>query len=329
MNNIKSIKWGIIGAGDVCEVKSGPAFKKINGSELVAVMRRTPELAKDFAQRHGIKKWYSNASELINDPEVEAVYIATPPNSHAEYVKQVAEAGKIVYVEKPMARTYEECLKMIEVCKTAQVPLFVAYYRRSLPNFLKIKELLDRKAIGDVRFVNVVVQKTVEAKDQNLNNWRVNPEVSGGGYFFDLACHQLDALDFLFGPIKKASGFSANQTNSYAGDDLVVGNFVFENRIIGTGVWGFATNKISEKEVIEIVGSKGQISFPCFGDNSVTLEVEGQSPMRFEFDFPQNIQLPFIQTIINELNGVGLCPSNGESAARTNWVMEQICNQIK
>ncbi len=326
MKSNKLIKWGIIGVGDVCEIKSGPAFQKIEGSELVAVMRRSADLAKDFAQRHGVEKWYSNADELINDSDVDAIYIATPPNSHAEYVKRVAEAGKIVYVEKPMARTYEECLGMIEACKVANVPLFVAYYRRSLPNFLKIKELLESEAIGDVRFVNIFVQKPLDDKDQNSNNWRVNPDISGGGYFYDLACHQLDILDFLFGPIKKATGYTANQTNSYAGDDLVVGNFVFENGIIGSGVWSFAANSVSQKETTIIVGSKGQISFPCFGDHSVTLEVEGKEPIKYEFNILPNIQQPFIQSIINELNGDGVNPSHGESAARTNWVMEQICN---
>lgn len=326
MKSKKLIKWGIIGVGDVCEVKSGPAFQKIEGSELVAVMRRSSDLAQDYAQRHEVEKWYSNADELINDPDINAVYIATPPSSHAEYVKRVAEAGKIVYVEKPMARTYDECLSMIDACKAANVPLFVAYYRRSLPNFLKIKELLESKAIGDVRFVNIFVQKPLDDKDQNSNNWRVNPDVSGGGYFYDLACHQLDALDFLFGPIKNANGYAANQTNSYAGDDLVVGNFVFENGIIGSGVWSFAANKVSQKETTIIVGSKGQISFPCFGDHSVMLEVEGKEPIKYEFNISPNIQQPFIQSIINELNGDGVNPSHGESAARTNWVMEQICN---
>ena len=158
-NNQKPIKWGIIGVGDVCEVKSGPAFQQVEGSELVAVMRRSGDLAKDFAERHGVPKYYDNADALINDPEINAIYIATPPSSHAAYVIKAAQAGKIVYVEKPMARTHEECLTMIEACKIANVPLFVAFYRRALPNFLKIKELLTHNAIGEVRFVNIALQK--------------------------------------------------------------------------------------------------------------------------------------------------------------------------
>ncbi len=328
-NNQKPIKWGIIGVGDVCEVKSGPAFQQVEGSELVAVMRRSGDLAKDFAERHGVPKYYDNADALINDPEINAIYIATPPNAHAAYVIKAAQAGKIVYVEKPMARTHEECLTMIEACKIANVPLFVAFYRRALPNFLKIKELLTHNAIGEVRFVNIALQKPLRpdivGNSADSNNWRANPELSGGGYFHDLGCHQLDVLDFLFGPIVKATGFSKNQGGAYIGDDIVVGNFEFGNGVMGTGTWCFASNKMSEIELTTIVGSKGQISFPFFGDHSVTLEVEGQETQRFEFDIPKTIQKPFIQTIIDELNGKGTSPSHGESAARTNWVMEQIC----
>ena len=148
----EKVRWGIIGCGDVTEVKSGPAFQKVNNSELVAVMRRTGELAKDYAKRHHIAKWYDNAEELINDPDVDAVYIATPPGSHKEYAIKVAKAGKPIYVEKPMALNITECQEMITACKDAGVPLYVAYYRRAQPRFLKIKELLENNAIGDVRF---------------------------------------------------------------------------------------------------------------------------------------------------------------------------------
>jgi predicted dehydrogenase len=325
----KTIKWGIIGVGDVCEVKSGPAFQKVEGSELIAVMRRTPELAADFAQRHNVPKWYSDAEELINDPEINAVYIATPPNAHQHYAQKVAEAGKIVYVEKPMARTYAEALSIIAACEQYDVPLFVAFYRRALPNFLKIKELLAQNSIGDIRFVNIHLFKTpypdLIKATQSIDNWRNKPEIAGGGYFHDLACHQLDILDFLFGPIIKAAGISKNQGGLYEADDIILGNFEFESGILGTGTWCFSTSKITEKEITTIIGSKGQISFPFFGDHSVTLEVEGQESQRFTFDIPENIQLPFIQTIIDDLNGGDKCPSDGVSGSRANWVMDKIC----
>ena len=136
---MRTIRWGIIGCGDVTEVKSGPGFQKAQHSSLVAVMRRTGELARDYARRHGVPRWYDNAEALIDDPDVDAVYIATPPAYHKEYALLSAQAGKPVYVEKPMALNFEECQMMIEVCRAAGVPLFVAYYRRALSRFLKVR----------------------------------------------------------------------------------------------------------------------------------------------------------------------------------------------
>ncbi len=332
MQQLTKVRWGIIGAGNVCEVKSGPPLQKIENSELVAVMRRNAEKAADFAMRHNVPKWYADADALIHDPDVNAVYIATPPNSHLEYTKKIAKAGKPVYVEKPMALNHEECLQMVEVCEKYGVPLFVAYYRRGLPNFLKIKNLLEQGTIGDVRYVNVKLNQTIKpdliGAASQKDNWRTTPAVSGGGYFFDLASHQLDALDFLFGPVKAATGYSMNQAGLYEGDDVTVGSFQFENGVMGQGVWCFTTAGCSDEEVTTIIGSKGQITFSHFGDHSVTLEVDSQETQRFEFDNSSHIQQYLIQAIVDELRGVGQCASKGISGARTAWVMDQICRKV-
>ena len=145
---MRTIRWGIIGCGNVTEVKSGPGFQKARNSALVAVMRRNAALAQDYAGRHGVPRWYDDGAALIADPEVDAVYVATPPSSHKGYVLACAAAGKPVYVEKPMALDHGECEEMIAACRAANVPLFVAYYRRALPRFLKVKELIDGGAIG-------------------------------------------------------------------------------------------------------------------------------------------------------------------------------------
>ncbi len=196
---MKEIRWGIIGCGDVTEVKSGPAFSKVPHSKLVAVMRRDAAKAEDYARRHHVPKWYTNADDLINDPEVDAVYIATPPGSHAEYTLKVAAAGKPVYVEKPMAISNTECQQMIDACAKANVPLFVAYYRRSMPIFLKVKELLSSGVIGEVRMVNIRLYHPPQKGFGSTGElpWRLQPELSGGGLFFDLASHQLDLLDYI------------------------------------------------------------------------------------------------------------------------------------
>lgn len=323
------VRWGIIGCGDVTEVKSGPAFNLIDHSTLVAVMRRDAEKAADYARRHGVPHWFSDAQSLIHHPEVNAIYIATPPDSHADYTLMAANAGKPVYVEKPMARTSRECASMIQACHAAGVPLYVAYYRRQLPNFLKVKELVDSGVIGEVRLVNIRLYQSpkpeVVAKiiDGQQDNWRVNPAIAGGGYFYDLASHQLDFLDYLLGPVAEVSGFHANQAGLYDAEDIVAGSFVFENGVLGSGVWCFAAAEQAVKEETEIVGSKGKITFSYFSSAPVVLE-NREGKQLFPFEMPLHIQQPLIQTVVDDLLGRGVCPSTGETALRTNVVMEQM-----
>ena len=208
----------------------------------------------------------------------------------------------------------------------------MAYYRRTLPNILKVKELLDNGAIGDVRSVDISVQMTIEndivGTHDLPNNWRVDPKIAGGGYFYDLASHQLDALDFLFGPITEAMGFSENQSEAYTADDITVGVFKFKNGIIGKGLWAFNTSKASQYEMTTIIGSKGQISFPFWGDHHVTLEIANKPVKKFEFKVPEYIQEILIQSIVDDLQGKGTCPSTGVSAARTSWVLDKIAQGI-
>lgn len=312
------VRWGIIGCGDVTEVKSGPGFQLAENSKLVAVMRRNGELAKDYAERHHVPKWYDDGEALINDPDVDVVYVATPPAFHKEYALLAAKAGKPVYVEKPMARNYQECLEMIEACKRADVPLFVAYYRRALPRFLKIKEIVDSGVLGDIRFVRTIQYQPPLKDDQA---WRVQPELAGGGLFLDLASHTLDILDFLLGPIKEAEGFATNQNGSYEAEDMVTGNYLFESGVHGTGTWCFgAYDHVDENE---IVGSKGKLTFATFGNGPITLTTS-EGTEEWVIENPRHIQQPMIQLMVDELTGKGTSPSTGESGARTNWVMDQL-----
>jgi predicted dehydrogenase len=328
MKKIKgdSVVWGIIGAGDVCEKKSAPAMNKIPGSHIKAVMRRDAEKAEDYARRHSVPYWFNTAEPILNDSEINAIYIATPPGSHAEYVRLAAKAHKAVYVEKPMARNHPECLQMIEDCKIAGVPLYVAYYRRALPNFLKIKETIDLGIIGEIRAVNIEMYKPNNPEFQTRKDlqWRVNPEISGGGLFHDLASHQFDFLDFILGPITQASGYGANQGKQYNADDTVSASFTFENGVLGSGIWCFATSSLAEKDKTTITGTKGVIEYPTFG-NTVIIDSESTGKKEFSFQMPEHIQQPFIHLVIEDLFGREVCPGNGKTAARTSWVMDEIC----
>lgn len=331
---IKKIKsdtvvWGVIGAGDVCEKKSAPAMYKIPNSKIKAVMRRNIVKAEDFARRHNVPHWFDNVDKILSDPAINAVYIATPPDSHAELTIKAAQAGKAVYVEKPMARTYSECKIMVEACEKAGTPLFVAYYRRALPKFLKLKELINSGAIGEVRMIHIEMIKTLvpDAIATSESNWRILPEISGGGYFHDVASHQLDLMDFLFGPVKQAAGLTANQAGVYPADDIVTATFSFDNNILATGNWCFTASRVSQREVTTITGSKGKIEYSTFGDTSLMVDSEIVGKQSFEFISPEHIEGPMIELVINDLLGKASCPCPGTVGARTSKVMEMICNR--
>ena len=314
------VRWGIIGCGDVTEVKSGPAFAKAEGSALVAVMRRTAHLAEDYARRHGVPRWYADAEALVSDPDVDAVYVATPPDGHLDGVRLAARHGKPVYVEKPMARTYDECLAMIQACQQAGVPLFTAYYRRMLPRFLKVKELIADDRIGQVRSVSIRLSRQ-HVPTRGALPWRVNPQVAGGGLFVDLASHTLDLLDYILGPIEEAVGGAANQGGFYGAEDIVTASLAFVSGVRGTGLWCFTADH--DEDVVEVVGSEGRLTWSTFDDAPVLL-VHGGEGEEFVIPHPQHVQQPLIQSIVDQLHGCGRCVSTGESGARTNRVMDAL-----
>lgn len=320
-----TINWGIIGAGDVCEVKSGPAFYKIEKSSLTAIMRRDKAKAEDFAKRHGVKTYYTNVDDLLADKTVNAIYIATPPHLHKEYAIKALQSGRPVYVEKPMAINYSDCKEMIDAANKFSQKLFVAYYRRSLPYFEKVKDLLDRGFIGKPVAVNIKQFRAPFESDfeTEKQTWRVKTDIAGGGYFYDLAPHTIDILDFLLGKIVKANGYTANLGLLYKAEDTVSASFQFENGALGTGIWSYVTEANSNIDSVEILGTKGKIQFAVFDFTPIQLTTHFGTE-EFIFENPTHIQQPLIETIVNELNGNGQCPSPAESGARANWVIDQI-----
>jgi len=322
---LNEVNWGIIGCGNVTELKSGPAFNKVERSKLVAVMRRNAALAEDYAKRHSVPKWYSDGLELINDPDVNAVYIATPPDTHASYAIAAMRAGKPVYVEKPMARNYQECQEMIRVSKETGIQLFVAYYRRTLPAFLKVKELVDDGIIGQLLTVHIQLHKTANEKGlpTEQHHWHVNPEIAGAGHFFDLASHQLDFLDFLFGPVIDVHGIASNQAGYYKAEDTVTGTFLFGNGTIGTGSWCFVADESSVADYIEITGTSGKITFPCFESGDVKLST-AKGTVNFNFKNPENISQNLISNVVQAIRGEEDGVSTGETASRTSAVLDEM-----
>ena len=313
------VRWGMIGCGDVAEVKSGPAFQKARDSELVAVMRRDGAKAADYARRHGVPTWYDRADDLIDDPQVSAVYVATPPSSHCELALRVAASGKPCLVEKPMAVNHAECVRMIDAFRGRSVPLFVAYYRRAFPRFLAARELLRGGAIGKPTSVHTFQYERLAVGDA-ARVWRIDPAVAGAGFFLDLASHGLDLLDFLLGPICAVAGEAVNSGGSYAAEDVTAASFRFESGVVGTGIWNF--NAAHSDNGVVITGSAGTLRMPVFTDTDLVMERDGREEV-LPFRNPPHVHQPFVQTVVDELLGRGLCQSTGETGARTSWVMDR------
>lgn len=319
------VRWGILGCGNVTELKSGPAFAKVEGSALVAVMRRDAAKAADYARRHQVPVWYSDADALIADPQVDAVYIATPPASHKELALKVAAAGKICCVEKPMALNAAECAGMVQAFEQQGLPLYVAYYRRCLPRFLQLKSWLEQGRIGKVRQVHWNFSRI--ASEQDLSgqaHWRVDPAQAGGGYFVDLASHGLDLLMHLLGDIVEVKGFTARQAALYPAEDAVTAIWRFQSGVLGSGYWNFVSAQ--RQDSLSLIGSLGRIDCAVFDDEPLRLQTaDGIEELRIAH--PQHIQQPHIATMVQDiLQGSGH-PSTGTTALRANWVMDQILAQ--
>ena len=325
MKNINGIvNWGIVGCGDVCEVKSGPAFNKVANSKLIAVMRRNLDRAKDFASRHGVPKYYADAAELINDPEVNAIYIATPPSSHELYVEMALRAGKPVYVEKPVTINAVSVERMIAMERQYGWKVSVAHYRRGLPLFNKIKQLIQEDTIGKVKLILLKTLQPPMSKiiTQTEDNWRINPQISGGGLFHDLSPHQLDIMYWIFGTPLQVHVQAANQGKLYDAPDLTLVQLAFANDIYFNGVWDFNVAEAATADSCEIIGDKGSIRFSFFRVSTIELTT-GDGIKTLELEYPINIQQPHINNVVKFFRGEGANPCTLEDALVTMRVMDK------
>jgi len=323
------IHWGILGSGDVCEVKSGPAFQKAHSSELVAVMRRDSHKARDFARRHGVPRWYDTIENLLGDNDIDAVYIATPPVYHLEHTLAALGAGKMVYVEKPMGLNAEECFRIVEEEKRSGGKVVVAHYRRALPLFRKVGELLQSGVVGKTRLIEIDILQSGEASlvADTEENWRLKPEVSGGGLFHDLAPHMIDLVLQFFGEPTRVNGFSLKQQVKGQADDFVHGSMVFQGGAVFAGTWGFAVSEMAMRDSFVITGDEGQISCSFFGEE---VRVISDSDLEtYSFPAPAHVQQPMIERVNHYFMGQGDNPCSTLEAARVVEIMDTFSAPLK
>mmetsp|Transcript_7486 Transcript_7486/g.9974 ORF Transcript_7486/g.9974 Transcript_7486/m.9974 type:complete len:454 (+) Transcript_7486:260-1621(+) len=336
------INWGIVGLGDVCAVKSGPPFYKCEGSELAAVMRRTPNKAKEFAANvpGGRCVGYEDLDEFLCHPNLDAVYVSTRPGTHLEICEKVANAGKACYVEKPVGRCAEETEKIEQIFKEKRLPLYTAYISRAFEKTQTIKQLLSTDVIGEVKSIKYMVRGHAGARDLDSDlPWRLIAAESGGGLIMDVGCHVIDRIDYLFGPIQNISSKVENRSGK---QDIAVEDYVAIKAQIGSSssaatksegasvdlVWDFTSSE-EPCDKLEIVGSKGILR--TNGPPAEPLNIcdgNGEILKTFEFEMPQHTGQGLIQAVTDDLRGVRKSDivSYGENAIRAQKVLDTSLN---
>lgn len=318
---MEKINWGIIGCGNVTEVKSGPAFNKVENSSLVGVSRRDKEKLADYVKRHQVLLGFTNSLDLIESDKINAIYIATPPDVREAYAMKAMQLGKPVYLEKPMALDLAACKRLQKASEELGVKLSVAHYRRHLPLFQEVKKILDQGIIGEVKELGINMLKKTNLAANDPNNWRIDPSIAGGGYFYDLAPHQIDLIFYFLGNgLKSYTGSSKNKAGIYAAEDFVEGVIEMENGIICKGLWDFSITDQEEKDEFLIIGTKGTIRFPVFG-LSIELEVNGVKNT-IQFEAPKHNQQNHIQQVVNYFLDKGENPCSAADAILSMQVME-------
>jgi 1,5-anhydro-D-fructose reductase (1,5-anhydro-D-mannitol-forming) len=319
----QKIVWGMIGAGDVSEKKSGPGFQNAPDSELRAVMRRDAAKAEDFARRHQVPYWYDRAEAMLNDPDINAIYIATPPSSHKDYALAAIAAGKNVYIEKPVALNANECAELIAAAENSSSKVCVAHYRRFLPSFMKLKELLKTGTIGTPLVVRLSLLQAHQSPliAQTEQNWRVDPSIAGGGLFHDLAPHQLDLMLHWFGDLADASGMSMNQAGYYDADDCVAGWAKFTSGLVLQGLWHFGVPEKQKLDECKIIGTKGELTINFFGEQKLYLN-NARGEQLFTLANPPTIQQPMIEQVNDYFRGERDNPCSLHEAAKVMELMD-------
>lgn len=316
------IRWGMIGCGDVTEHKSARAYQQTEHFELLAVSARTPGKAQDYAKRHGVPRWYTDADAMINDPHVDAVYIATPPDSHLELALKVAKANKVCCIEKPMAVNFAQSQQIHDAFLARQLPLFIAYYRRSLPGFIAVKQSLEANEIGSIRHVQWHYNRPPSALDLSEKyNWRTDKTIAPGGYFDDLASHGIDIITFLAGNIAQAKGLCSNQQGLYSAYDGITATAGFESGATASMSWNFGSYEYQDSLIVH--GSHGTAKLSVFSDKHATITNES-GITTIAMPKPTPIQSHFVADLSNHLLNKVSHPSQGNSALHTSWVMDEI-----
>lgn len=312
----QKLRWAVIGCGDVVEHKSGPSIQLAKGSEIVAVMRRNRAKAEEYALKHNIPIATDNAEKILKNPDIDIVYIATPPNSHHDYALAAADAGKHVLVEKPMALNAQQGQAMIEACKKAGVELFVAYYRRFYPQVEKMRELIQQGRIG--KPVQAFIDIASGAPQDT--GWREKPEISSGGFFVDIGSHRLDAMVSLLGDVEEVKGVATSFDENKQVEQTVSISLKFKSGAQCSVTGDFYSGRTADR--FSIYGTAGCISTDVLDSSKFTLQTENDTE-QFTFEKLPAPHLGLIRHIESVLAGKCENQSSGIDGLITERILDQ------
>lgn len=266
---MNTLKWGLVGCGDIARKRIAPALRDLPIAEFVSVSRSQAELAKAFAAEFGARKWFADWRDQIADDEIDAVYLATPVNVHAEQTIAAAEAGKHVLCEKPMALTVNDCDDMIAACKANNVKLGIAYYRRFYPVVIRAKQIIESGELGKVAFAQINAFEYFDPAPDHPRYWFVEKEKSGGGPMIDFGCHRIEVVTNLFGAVRRLESLVSNDILGREVEDTASALFQFEN---GTCAALTVTHaSIEPMDSLDIYGLNGSIHIPSLNLGQLTV----------------------------------------------------------
>ena len=264
-----AVRWGLIGCGDIARRRVAPALSDSPYSELIAVSRANSNLLSEFADRFEVQHRFARWQELVQSNQINALYIATPVNLHAEQAIAAADAGKHVLCEKPMALNVADCDRMIAAAKANNVKLGIAYYRQFYPVVARIKNLIDSGEIGKPIFVAVNAFEWFNPPPSNSRAWLLKPEISGGGPMFDFGCHRIQILLHLFGPIQTVKAITSKALFDREVEDTAVATFAFSGGTLATLTVSHAV--IESGDTFVIWGSEGSINIDVLNQGTITV----------------------------------------------------------
>lgn len=315
------LRWGLIGCGDIAGKRVAPSLRDLDTCRLVAVNRAQHDLAEQFARAFGAERWYKDWRDLLKDEEIDAVYIATPPNLHAEQTIAAAEAGKHVICEKPMARNAQACRRMIAACRTAGVRLSIAYYRHFYPVVSRVKQILDSGEIGKVVLAEIRAFENFRPEAEDPRSWMIRKRQGGGGPLMDFGCHRIEVLLNILGDVSRAWGNQGSLVTDWDVEDTSVSVLEFQSEARGM----LAVSRAIEEpqDTLDIYGSAGSIHVPVLNKGLMTI-VTPAGERREDRPPHQNLHLPYIEAVTQAFLENREPPVPGETGLRVAEIIEEI-----